>query len=99
MKLHFSEFLKVLVKLNLSFDSLIFHSLFTLLQTLFVIQVYAGPQCLMKNHCYDAEHCNCNISTVDNYTREFQLPRWESVPGDCFVPFQEGKCKGTLRGS
>ena len=53
----------------------------------------------MKNHCYDAEHCNCNISTVDNYTREFQLPRWESVPGDCFVPFQEGKNpKGVIGG-
>ena len=34
------------------FISLIFHSLFTLLQTLFVLQVYAGPQCVIKNQWY-----------------------------------------------
>ena len=35
------------------FISLMFHLLFTILQTAFVLQVYAGPQCVMKNHCIE----------------------------------------------
>ena len=33
--------------------SLMFHLLFTILQTAFVLQVYAGPQCIMENHCIE----------------------------------------------
>ena len=56
------------------FVSLMFHLLFTILQTAFVLQVYAGAQCVMKNHC--------------NSTNQ-PLPKFVSIPGDCFLPLQE----------
>ena len=87
------------------FISLIFHSLFTLLQTIFVLQVYAGPQCVMKNYCLD-EYQDQNYFTKNNITnsnnnnnttnysvklltRNVSLPRWSSVNGSCFFPMDE----------
>ena len=66
------------------FISLIFHLLFTILQTAFVLQVYAGPQCVMINH---------NKSSGDkNYSsRQEQLPQYQTVSGDHFLPLEE-KC-------
>ena len=68
------------------FISLMFHLLFTILQTAFVLQVYAGPQCVMKNHCLS------NDTDVNN--RSVQLPMWKSESGDCFTtPQLEEMCQ------
>ena len=83
------------------FISLIFHSLFTLLQTLFVLQVYAGPQCVIKNQWYVKILSNfCHFEfflekfgffskNSTNNTREFNIPQWQSVDGNCFKPYEE----------
>jgi hypothetical protein len=65
--------------------SLIFHLLFTILQTAFVLQVYSGPHCVMKNHCTKDQQNGTDLTQLQ------QMPKWQSVPGDCFLPFEE-KC-------
>ena len=69
-----------------------FHLLFTILQTAFVLQVYAGPQCIIKNNCSGEDMDLDQDPTARNKTdSSFQerIPQWQSVSGDCFVPIQE----------
>ena len=63
-----------------------FHLLFTILHTAFVLLVYSG-QCIIKDNCkYPG-----NITDFSDIDR---ISYWESVNGDCFIPFEE-QCKIT----
>ena len=73
------------------FVSLMFHLLFTILQTAFVLQVYAGPQCVPLNHCLN-ETISDESNATRSWNRSVELPPRESVNGTCFSPLEE-KCK------
>eukprot|EP00095_Tigriopus_kingsejongensis_P007825 maker-scaffold204_size260821-snap-gene-1.42 protein:Tk07825 transcript:maker-scaffold204_size260821-snap-gene-1.42-mRNA-1 annotation:"transient receptor potential channel pyrexia" len=63
------------------FVSLIFHLLFTFIHTAFVLSVYTG-QCTLKDNCkYPVNETN--------FSKIERIPKWESISGDCFEPYQE----------
>ena len=54
--------------------------MFTILHTMFVLQVYSG-QCVLKD--------NCRNENVTDFNDLEKIPSWVSVKGDCFVPYVE----------